>query len=713
MTPAADRGDPDACAADAAHASTAIFALLDDAQSGAAACGRLYTDFVHERHCSDPATLDAFWEQVESDLSAGLFAVVLADYEWGVALHHLPTTASPSGAASAPRRDPALRVLLFRAMRRLNACECDAWLAAASPATPAGILDLRQDTSAGDFARAIDRIHGALAAGDCYQVNYTFRLAFKVFGSPLTLYRQLRERQPVPFGALIHTPAGWTLSLSPELFLRHADGTLLAKPMKGTAGREPGGSLDRARAENPGRPANLDDATGAASYRAADLQRGIDLSNDPKNRAENVMIVDLLRNDLGRIAPPGGVSVTALFAAEAWPTLWQLTSTIEAHAPAATTFPDILRALFPCGSITGAPKRAAIAQIAALETAPRGLYTGAIGWIDRPLARRCGDFCLSVAIRTIAIAPAGSDGLATASAGVGAGIVLDSRAAEEYAECWLKARFLTAADPGFALFETMLAVAGQVPHRARHVTRLCEAARRLGFHPGPVTDGVAVPDAVRDVAGRVPRIGSLDAAAGLVSGSGRDASGDAALRGAIEAALDTALASLADVAPHRLRLALSKTGAVTCTAARLTPLAPGPVNVLLACEHGFPDTRADDPLLRFKTTHRALYDAAWQAAERAGAFDMLFVNAHGCLTEGGRSNLFVKLEGRWYTPPVAAGLLPGVMRAVVLDDAAWQASERSLTLEDLERAEALMLTNGLRGTLPAVLQRVRPGGESN
>ncbi|MGI4860327.1 MAG: chorismate-binding protein, partial [Janthinobacterium lividum] len=540
-----------------------------------------------------------------------------------------------------------------------------------------GILDVRRDTSANDFSRAIDRIHAALAAGDCYQVNYTFRLAFKVFGSPVTLYRQLRRRQPVAFGALIRTPAGWTLSLSPELFLRHAAGTLLAKPMKGTAARDPAAGADDSGDSGTSDAPN--DASRTARLHAADAQRGVDLSRDPKNRAENVMIVDLLRNDLGRIAPPGGVSVTSLFAAEAWPTVWQLTSTIEASAPATTTFPDVLRALFPCGSITGAPKRAAIAQIAALETAPRGLYTGAIGWIDRPLGRRCGDFCLSVAIRTIDIAPTSTHGLADASAGIGAGIVLDSRAAGEYAECWLKARFLTAADPGFALFETILAVAGRAPHRARHVTRLCEAARRLGFCPGP------------DV----------------------EPGSDAAVRDAVESALDAALGSLDSsdssnssgrTAPHRLRLALSKSGAVTWSAARLTPLAPGPVHVLLARERGFPATRADDPLLRFKTTHRALYDAAWQAAEREGAFDLLFVNEQGHLTEGGRSNLFVKLEGRWFTPPVADGLLPGVMRALVLEDPRWRAAERALTPDDLHRAQALMLTNGLRGTLPAVLR---------
>ncbi|MCY0388827.1 chorismate-binding protein [Robbsia sp. Bb-Pol-6] len=658
-----------------------VFALLDDAQTGAAARSRLYTDFAHERRCTDPARLDAFWERIEADLRAGLFAVVLADYEWGVALHHLSTGGVSFPAPGAHGRDPALRVLLFRALRRLDADECDAWLAEAAPAAPAGILDVRHDTSAADFSRAIDRIHAALAAGDCYQVNYTFRLAFQVFGSPVTLYRQLRRRQPVAFGALLHAPAGWTLSLSPELFLRHEAGTLLARPMKGTAAR--------GRLAGSGDPGDAGDLSHAALLRDADVQRGIDLSNDPKNRAENVMIVDLLRNDLGRIAPPGGVAVTALFTPEAWPTVWQLTSTIEARTPAATTFPDILRALFPCGSITGAPKRAAIAQIAALETAPRGLYTGAIGWIDAPLTRRCGDFCLSVAIRTIEVAPTCVDGLAAASAGVGAGIVLDSRASEEYAECLLKARFLTAADPGFALFETLLVVAGRVPHRARHVQRLCAAAWRLGFHREPVIEAV-LPDGVP---GGISHA-EVDTRVGV----------DTVLRHAVEAALDATLAALADAAPHRVRLSVSKTGTVTCTAARLAPLAPGPVGMLLARTHGFADTRADDPLLRFKTTHRAMYDAAWQAAEREGAFDMLFVNAQGHLTEGARSNLFVKLDGHWFTPPVADGLLPGVMRGIVLDDPLWHARERSLTLADLDRAQALMLTNGLRGLMPAVIR---------
>lgn len=694
----------------------AIFALLDDSQAKNGAGSRLYTDFSHESVCTDPAALTAFWQTIDTALRAGLFAVLQGDYEWGVALQRLegagdrarmsgPHLASATAAARtdsdasaagdlppplAVNAAPALRVLLFRRCRCLSESAVAQWLASQDVATaPAGIVDVHPSTTEDAFTHAIDAIHAALRAGDCYQINYTFRLGFKVFGSPLSLYRQLRERQPVPYGALIRTAAGWTLSASPELFIRHAGGRVIAKPMKGTAARDP----------DPVR----------------DAQRGADLQADPKNRAENVMIVDLLRNDLGRIAPPGGVSVSALFAVEAWPTVWQMTSTVEAQLPATTTFPDVLRALFPCGSITGAPKRAAMAIIESLESTPRALYTGAIGWIDAPgrapemqeggaasplslssvpsqashdAIDGCGHFCLSVAIRTLQIdAEPQSDGLLTGNAGIGAGIVLDSEAADEYEECLLKARFLTHADPGFALFETMRAVEknGQddvlplasdghtsrfvLPERERHLARLGASAKRFGFRWE---------------------------------------------RSVAEALLERTLMGLTSPGPHRLKLSLSKDGTLACPAGQLGPLAypaysdsaDPMVPVLLASEYGFPAMRSNDFLLRFKTTARAVYDRAWQQAEQLGAFDMLFVNEHGRVTEGGRSNLLVKLDGRWYTPPVTEGLLPGVMRASLLADPAWALTERPIELPELLRADALAISNGLRGAMPASLVRV-------
>ncbi|KVU42457.1 anthranilate synthase [Burkholderia ubonensis] len=619
---------------------SASFALLDDCDSTASArSSRLYTGFVRERVCADPAQLDAIDAALAQDLRDGLHAVVVGDYEFGRNLQWAQPGEAP------------LRFLLFARCERLSRDEVDAWLAqrdggAASPSI-AGVAHVTKSVTRDAFDAAIAAVHDALRAGDSYQVNYTYRLHFDAFGAPLALYRRLRARQPVRYGALIALPDGaWVVSCSPELFVeRHGD-VLRARPMKGTA----------PRSGDPQRDAQ------AAAF----------LANDPKNRAENVMIVDLLRNDLSRIARTGTVKVPALFSVEPYASVWQMTSTVEAGWRDGTTFADVLRALFPCGSITGAPKHKTMQLIDAIESTPRGLYTGAIGWLDAPRepAAGCGDFCLSVAIRTLTLGAAGvgaadestaiAGGWCVGTMGVGAGIVLDSVAADEYAECELKARFLTDADPGFQLFETICATrADGIRHLDRHLARLRRSADAFGFR--------------------------FD---------------EAACRERIAADC----ASLEGDGPYRMKLSLAKDGAFEIVAASLKPLPAGPVGVQLASEHGFAPMRSDDALLLHKTTRRAEYDRAWQAAEALGCFDMLFVNERGEVTEGGRSNLFVKLDGRWVTPPLSSGVLPGVMRGVLLDDPSFGATERVVTREDLSRAQALLLTNALRGALDAVLK---------
>ncbi|WP_027211738.1 aminodeoxychorismate synthase component I [Burkholderia sp. WSM2232] len=624
----------------------AVFALLDDCDASAARrSSRLYTGFVHERVCADVAQLEAVCEAAQADARSGLFAVVLADYEFG---RHL------LGGASAPslktqHGNATLRFLLFERCEKLSRDEVDAWLVQqdgglAEPSA-AGTANVRESVEPQEFNAAIGAIHAALRAGDSYQVNYTYRLSFDVFGSPAALYRRLRVRQPVRYGALIALPGGtWVLSCSPELFVEKQDATLRARPMKGTAPRSADPATDRAAAEF--------------------------LRSDPKNRAENVMIVDLLRNDLSRVAQTGTVKVPALFSVEPYASVWQMTSTVQAALRPGTSFAAILRALFPCGSITGAPKHRTMQLIDAIESTPRGLYTGAIGWLDAAPEpgqagageQVCGDFCMSVAIRTLTLEPSAQSGLLRGTMGIGAGIVLDSVAEDEYAECRLKARFLTGAEPGFELFETMYATqeAG-VRHLSRHLARLSASAATFGF--------------------------AFD-------------------EQAVRAQIAEKCASLSSLTPHRMRLALGKSGATQITAAVLTPLAESSVGVLLATEHGFAALQAGDPLLRHKTTRRAEYDRGWREAEARGAFDTLFFNERGELTEGGRSNVFVKLDGRWWTPPLDSGVLPGVMRGVLLEeDTSLQAAERVLTHEDVLNAQALMICNALRGAMPARLVR--------
>jgi para-aminobenzoate synthetase/4-amino-4-deoxychorismate lyase len=479
------------------------------------------------------------------------------------------------------------------------------------------------------------RIHDYIAAGDTYQVNYTYRLRFDAFGAPAALYARLRARQPVPYGALLTLPDGGALlSLSPELFVRHAQGELTARPMKGTA---------------PAAPADQEEEN---------TRRAQALSQDPKNRAENLMIVDLLRNDIGRIADTGTVQVPALFEVKRYSSVLQMTSTVQARLRQDATLADIFQALYPCGSITGAPKRRTMEIIAELEPAPRGIYTGAIGWFDPPApgsAHAVGDFCMSVPIRTLALQPPDAlTGTRRGEMGVGAGIVHDSVAEEEYAECRLKARFLTGLTNDFELFETLHAsrVDG-CRQQARHLARLSASASYFGF--------------------------AWDENAAL-------------------ATLNAACAERPDESPFRLRLALAHDGTFSVQSGVLAPLL-ATVRVMLAPEA----TESGDLFLRHKSSVRARYDAAWRAAEAQGCFDMLFFNQRGELTEGGRSNVFVKLDGRWHTPPLSCGLLPGVQRAAMLADPAWNAQESVITRAMLASAQQIVVCNALRGAMQAQL----------
>ncbi|MCA0176105.1 MAG: chorismate-binding protein [Proteobacteria bacterium] len=593
------------------------FALLDDNRAGRA---RLYTALSHVHTCADAAGLEACWARVAADQQRGLHAVLLADYEWGVALAGLPT-AAPG----------ALRVLMFGQLTHLALGAIDAWLAAqdagAAGPTPAGALGLNASVDEAQFMAAIAAIHEAIRDGATYQINYTYRLSGQAHGMPAALYRRLRARQPVAYGAFIALPGGsHVLSLSPELFLRHAEGVLTARPMKGTAAR--GGVLE------------------------ADSETARGLHFDDKNRAENLMIVDLLRNDLGRVARVGGVRVPELFAVEPYRTVFQMTSTIEADLRPGVGMPELLRALFPCGSITGAPKHETMKRIAALETTPRGLYCGAIGWVDAPAAgarySSVGDFCLSVAIRTLTLAAPDAQGARALRLGIGAGITIASDAGDEYAECQLKARFLTGLDPGLGLIETLRVQDGVAPLQARHRARMAASAQALGL--------------------------PFDAAR-----------------------FDAVLAAAAPPAgTHRVRLLLEAAGGLTAQAAPLPELPPGPLRLVWA-----EAPLAPTPLSAHKTTQRAHHDAAIRAAEAQGAFDTLYLNAAGDLVEGARSSVLVRVDGQWLTPRVADGALPGVMRAELLARG-WPGSgepvrEAHLPRACWQQADAWAVCNALRG----------------
>ncbi len=475
-----------------------------------------------------------------------------------------------------------------------------------------------------EYMQRIAAIHEWIRNGDVYQLNFTAPMRIEARGGAAALYARLKARQPTRYGAFVHWQAGRRiLSFSPELFFRVENGNggrrIVTRPMKGTAQRGRTAREDREKAEW--------------------------LRGDEKNRAENLMIVDLVRNDLGRVARTGSVHVEELFTVERYPTLWQMTSTVSAELRPEAGFYDIFRALFPCGSVTGAPKVRAMQLIGELEEEPRGVYTGAIGYFS---ARQTA---FNVAIRTLEL-----DGERGAM-GIGSGIVIDSDPAGEYRECLLKAEFLTRGEgrsPGeFSLIETMLWDGGYALIDL-HLDRLADSAEYFGF---------------------------------------------ACERGAVKAALVEYARGFVDKGARKVRLLLDADGGVRI-GDEVLPAADGERRIGRAC---IAAERTDpaDGMYYHKTTHRPLYARAFSEAARDGFDDAIFLNVRGEVTEGAISNVFVKKDGRWFTPPVECGLLPGVYRRHLLETRP-EIEERVLYLDDLRSADAIYLANAVRG-----LRRVR------
>ena len=390
-------------------ASCEVFVLLDDCNATPALpSSRLLTGYAHQRTCTDPETLDGFWCDVEADLQLGLHAAVFIDYEWGARLQKEGDRNLGHGTAAAG----ALRVLFFHTLEHLHCAATDQWLARQDgqlAPSAAGVFDLQPSIESTAYAAAVEEILGRIRAGETYQVNFSYQLLGSTFGTPIGLYRRLRGAQPVPFGCIAALPTDrespseardWVLSVSPELFVQNQNGQLTTRPMKGTAPRH--------------------------ADAQADIQSHNWLATDPKNLAENVMIVDLLRNDLGRVSEIGSVQTPQLFNVESFGTVHQMTSTVVSHLAPGYGFADVLRALFPCGSITGTPKLHTMGLIAHLERSNRNLYCGAIGWVEAAQKNgNPGNFCLSVAIRTLQLERR-NEISHSVRLGIGGGIVADS-----------------------------------------------------------------------------------------------------------------------------------------------------------------------------------------------------------------------------------------------------------------------------------------------
>jgi para-aminobenzoate synthetase/4-amino-4-deoxychorismate lyase len=585
------------------------FVLLDDSTS-LEAVSQLFERPVETIRADTPADVEGALQALTSGLARGLHAAGFFAYELGYLLEPRLQALLP-----AERKVPLLWFGLYTAPRELTGAEVQGWLTEEAIGNPA-LGELAHSWDSVSYIERFDEVKSNIRSGDIYQLNLTFKAKFKLNGSPLALYRDLRLKQRVAYAGLVDTGEVTILSASPELFIKQHDRVIETRPMKGTAPRA-------------GTP------EGEAEVRHV-------LSTDIKSRAENLMIVDLMRNDLGRIADLGSVSVTDLFTVETFKTLHQMTSGVRAQLKEGVGVVDILKAIFPPGSVTGAPKIRAMELIRELETEARGVYCGAIGRFSPD-----GSSLFNVAIRTAVIDRKGAGEM-----GIGSGIVADSDGAKEYAECLLKMKFLTDPVRRFELIETMLYEPEEgIWLSGYHLARLAASAAYFGF----AFDATKVRDAI-----------------------------------------DWAIAEKPDER-LRVRLLLDEDGGVTVTTA---PQPKVPADAVM--RYVISDTRLNsaDLFLYHKTTRRELYDREWKHyADTLGADEVIYLNEHGELAEGSRMSIFIERDGKLLTPRLAAGILPGVLRASLFDEG--RAVEAHLTIEDLNRGDRIYLGNSVRGLMRA------------
>ncbi len=593
--------------------------LLDDARVAGAADAQLFENpvevFVARRPEDVPDVLAAA-DKARTDKGGTLAGYVA--YEAGLALEDrlAPLAPSRSGAMG-----PLVWFGRFESQQTIPASEVAAFLDQRAQGT-ATLGPLEPQISLGAYQEAFETLQQAISAGDIYQANLTFPLAGGFTGDPLALYAALRPAARAGYGGAVFDGDRWLLSLSPELFFSLKGRQAKVKPMKGT------------------RPRAIDDAE--------DLALRDELASSEKDRAENLMIVDLLRNDLSRVAEAGSVRVEDAFAVETYPTVHQMVSTVRARLAEGQGRMELLSALFPCGSITGAPKIRAMELLAGIERDARGPYCGAIGRIGAD-----GDAAFNVAIRTLRLTEI-ENTHGKAELGVGGAIVADSDPQVEWREALTKGAFLRASGPDWKapavdLIETMLfAPSTGIGDLDRHLQRMRDSAAVLGV--------------------------SFDRheARNQIQALCFDLEG-----------------------PACVRLMVSRSGALALEARPAPPAWPEPASAILLPLPVDPG----DWRLRHKSSDRGFYEEARRIAAGLGANEAVFVRDDGRVTEGAITTVFVERDGRLLTPPVTLGLLPGVLRGRLLAEN--RAREEELTIADLEGG--FLLGNALRGLMPARL----------
>ncbi|MBX9883477.1 MAG: aminodeoxychorismate synthase component I [Novosphingobium sp.] len=600
----------------------APFLLLDDsrvagAREEGASPARLYTATEEIVIARRPEDVEAALARIGA--ASGHWAGMIA-YEAGLALEPrlAPRLPARTGAAG-----PLVWFARFAQMREMTQGEVQGWLDAAVEATGRlGPLD--PQLSPGGYATGFDRLKSAICAGDIYQANYTFELGGSWAGDPLAIYRALRADARAGYGAVLWDGAHWHLSVSPELFFTLEEGRAEVRPMKGTAPR--------------GRTAEED-----ARLKAA-------LASSAKDLAENLMIVDLMRNDLARVAKAGSVRVAEPFAVETYPTVHQMVTTVHAQLMPGADARDLVPAIIPSGTITGAPNIRAMELIDEVDRDARGAYCGAIGRIDAGETQGTGEAAFNVAIRTVRLLPDyPGAGRGRATMGVGSAVVADSAALSEWRECLVKGDVLRLGASSADLIETMAFDPAQgIALLELHLERMKASAAELGFE----CDRHALRNAIHVLCF------DLDA-------------------------------------PARVRLVVSRSGAHALDASPMPPALPDPaICAVLPLPVAEGDWR-----LRHKTSDRHFYEAALRAAKAAGAHEALLLRDDGQLTEGSFTSIFVPRGDGLVTPPAALGLLPGVLRRSLIESG--RAAEGAVTMADLEAG--FYIGNALRGLIPAKL----------
>ncbi len=586
------------------------FVLLDNS-SGSCSPSLLFTEPRDIVSVETPDEVGPAIERIEAAVANGLHAAGFFSYELGYVMEP-----KISGLMPEKRGMPLLWFGLYEAPRQMTGPGVLEWLNETTRSSSHEFSDVELAWTRKDYEARFNKALDLIRAGDIYQINLTFKARFKLLGSPLTFYRDLRAKQPVAYGAVVDTGYATVLSASPELFIAQEGRAIHTRPMKGTAARR--GAID------------------------ADALQRRQLASDAKQRAENLMIVDLMRNDLGRIAEIGSVRVDDLFTVETFKTLHQMTSGVTATLRADMGLKELLAGIYPPGSITGAPKIRAMELIADLETEARGVYCGAIGHIS-PEARSQ----FNVAIRTPVIMRGGEGEM-----GIGSGIVYDSKGGSEYEECLLKMKFLTDPPKPFELIETMLHEPGKgVWLEERHFERLRSSATYFAFQFDE--------QRIKETIART-----------------------------LDQRRDQRL---------RVRLTIAEDG-TPCVG--VTELEAGSTTAVMRYVVSPTRLNSANPFLYHKTTRREVYDSEWRKYhEEVGADEVIYLNQDGALAEGSRTTIFVEKDGVLVTPPLEVGLLPGTLRAELL--ASGQAIEGRLCLEDLERAKSCFLGNSVRGLVHA------------